>query len=1081
MKGDIKSVIRLLMRHLPRLDLYGGAVRSDPARYPKSHIGALVSILCFGAAIALVALNASRLYGAAMAQTDDGVSNIVSMGTEYIKFNAFIRDPETGELTGADDGRWDLPALMIECSSNIEFFNRDARKLHKIEVRDNNGNHRSLTSSRTPTPVASGLYKKVPVSRGSVNLDLEPGAADQHLSVSLAASLGFKELHSGQEIIRVLKNIKQGTRDFFDHQANAYVRLLPWQMQSVKSCQLQVWLSNQGQYLSMLESGLLFNRANFDRSTFTTLTSSPSTWRPVNFGKKPPYKWTENHVTLLKLSSKMTRADIKKFRENVPSANDLHDGEFMDWRVEFTYLNNFVKVIADFKCDNEDTFNRQYATVAISNGTAMPNKNASYIILDPPSPETDANALSDGKLVWPIPPFELLLSFEELAEVATVTNISETSEGRQKLVLSRSNPIDFELHGGVFPQDWQCPLKWYNDGKACNCECGAPDPDCEPGKDLPVLACPMPYSKQDTGSFCSISGHCAREPPVSSDLMLKVSQGCAKIQKPGEVILTGYVGTQQDYDTASPNGCVPCPGDVWYDGQVSLDSDSTWKCNVQTSGNVHSDTNDRLDNMIAGYLQQVRDSSTAASVAGAAPAQNSSCAAFSAVWQACMQADVSSVAVGLFVRFAQVGMRFPIVAAGNVDKAPVAVEVLLGDAVTYKGRIMMSGAPLDDLQPVVIGPDVTLSFTPENRFEQVKCLLISALNFDSTSIDVILLNRKSDGSQVAFRNGVDKNFIVRLGSSLIPILDTVPSEQLAGLAARGGGAGSSQSTTTYFNPNCSGTLDGVCQGEKTGDEGLMVTLRLVRPVAISKGKTRVVMAFDLCRGEAGGGDESGAQGNSTDGGAPGTTPARRLLQETTAADGGTPAPGGGEGEASDGAAINPDDPSTCPAGKRHRIVTTAPLFPDDMLALAGIEPQAGGAGAGDGGDGGDAPETTPARRRRLLQETTAAEGGTPAPGGGGSDGGSDSAAPLYVFPETRRPIVIVRSRGRVAEVRTVLSTQGNVLELDGDVEGNIYWPATVETTWDGKGHSCVPEHHSCVIPLYNLRMVREEEAYDPGQ
>jgi hypothetical protein len=34
----------------------------------------------------------------------------------------------------------------------------------------------------------------------------------------------------------------------------------------------------------------------------------------------------------------------------------------MDWRVEFTYLNNFMEVVSDFSCDGDINFNRQYAT-----------------------------------------------------------------------------------------------------------------------------------------------------------------------------------------------------------------------------------------------------------------------------------------------------------------------------------------------------------------------------------------------------------------------------------------------------------------------------------------------------------------------------------------------------------------------------------------------------------------------------------------------------------------------------------------------------------------------------------------------
>ena len=301
-------------------------------------------MVCFGAAIALTVINGLRLYAAASAKFNDDTANVISMGTEYVKFNSLIADPDTGDLTGPGDGRWDLPSLMIEVSSSIEFFNRDSRKLYKIELRDNNGNHRGLVSSKKSTPVASGFYKKLSLARGSVNQDLYQSPESQQKSMTLAASLGFKELHSGQEIIRVLKNIKNGTKEFVDHKAHAYVRLLPWQMQSVKSCQLQVWLANQGQYLAMLEAGQLFDRKNFESGIFTTLASSPSTWRPSNFGELPPYKWTEKHVTLLKLSSAMTRERLAKFREALPSAKQFDDGEFMDWRVEMTYLNNFIKV-----------------------------------------------------------------------------------------------------------------------------------------------------------------------------------------------------------------------------------------------------------------------------------------------------------------------------------------------------------------------------------------------------------------------------------------------------------------------------------------------------------------------------------------------------------------------------------------------------------------------------------------------------------------------------------------------------------------------------------------------------------------
>jgi hypothetical protein len=55
---------------------------------------------------------------------------------------------------------------------------RDARKLYKIELRDNSGFHRGLTSSKKSTPVASGVYKRLPVALGS---ELRLGWRDAHI------------------------------------------------------------------------------------------------------------------------------------------------------------------------------------------------------------------------------------------------------------------------------------------------------------------------------------------------------------------------------------------------------------------------------------------------------------------------------------------------------------------------------------------------------------------------------------------------------------------------------------------------------------------------------------------------------------------------------------------------------------------------------------------------------------------------------------------------------------------------------------------------------------------------------------
>jgi hypothetical protein len=46
--------------------------------------------------------------------------------------------------------------------------------------------------------------------------------------------------------------------------------------------------------------------------------------------------------------------------------------------------------------------------------------------------------------------------------------------------------------------------------------------------------------------------------------------------------------------------------------------------------------------------------------------------------------------------------------------------------------------------------------------------------------------------------------------------------------------------------------------------------------------------------------------------------------------------------------------------------------------------------------------------------------------------------------------------------------RGDVLVLDADLEGAVQFPATAHSGYDGKPHSCVPEHHSCIKTLYQV-------------
>jgi hypothetical protein len=169
---NIKDVARSVGTFLPSLDMYGGSVRTDPARFPRTKEGAIISILCFGAAIALVVYDSVKLYNAAMSSLTDSGFHTVTIGTDYVRFNGFFVDSETSQVINADDGRWDLPTLMVECQSNVRFYNKGARPISKVQVVDNNGIHQALSSDLASPQVAQGVYKRVSAPLGSQNRDV---------------------------------------------------------------------------------------------------------------------------------------------------------------------------------------------------------------------------------------------------------------------------------------------------------------------------------------------------------------------------------------------------------------------------------------------------------------------------------------------------------------------------------------------------------------------------------------------------------------------------------------------------------------------------------------------------------------------------------------------------------------------------------------------------------------------------------------------------------------------------------------------------------------------------------------------
>jgi hypothetical protein len=69
------------------------------------------------------------------------------------------------------------------------------------------------------------------------------------------------------------------------------------------------------------------------------------------------------------------------------------------------------------------------------------------------------------------------------------------------------------------PDGWTCQPAWYADGNTCDCDCGAPDPDCGPSNPPSACASFGPGGRQPTAS----GGGCAIASPAGSEARAAVA------------------------------------------------------------------------------------------------------------------------------------------------------------------------------------------------------------------------------------------------------------------------------------------------------------------------------------------------------------------------------------------------------------------------------------------------------------------------------------------------------------------------------------------------------------------------------
>jgi len=73
--------------------------------------------------------------------------------------------------------------------------------------------------------------------------------------------------------------------------------------------------------------------------------------------------------------------------------------------------------------------------------------------------------------------------------------------------------------------------------------------------------------------------------------MLDVSEPCEGINFAGEVLLVGFVGTEAEFHSLSNGTCNACIDDNFYDGNAQLTFESTFVCEIETTGFISGQDN----------------------------------------------------------------------------------------------------------------------------------------------------------------------------------------------------------------------------------------------------------------------------------------------------------------------------------------------------------------------------------------------------------------------------------------------------------------------------------------------------------
>jgi hypothetical protein len=429
---------------------------------------------------------------------------------------------------------WDIPVLNLTLNYTVDMFSATAT-LGAIEVFDEEALARGHNQdSFLSTLYEPGGWEEVPVVRAAserLNIPIDT-VADIIPPIPLASvgphatSFPIRTIRDQQELFRDTYDSGRWSNQyaeiapmFSNHTAYAFFRFDESQLEKIKSCQLEVGIINKDLF-DLLNSEPPDARAGSTRmKEFQFINTSSSTWDPEIFTGPGGFRSAPLESTLIRLSAQIADYDLlgelRGFLNNanyyginvkerarntddptrrgivLPPCKDPGgywcriDGQenwkeealasVLDgWGIFVNYVHNANVTVTEMTCDGKtmgaEVFAERFDVARIRILRDGLNATATSLNVKP----------GFTRVITRPTPFDVLLAGPQGMERVTVISVDQTFS---RFRIRRTNPIDFTSFvdapiPATPPPEWKCAATAYQDGKTCDCRCGAPDPDC---------------------------------------------------------------------------------------------------------------------------------------------------------------------------------------------------------------------------------------------------------------------------------------------------------------------------------------------------------------------------------------------------------------------------------------------------------------------------------------------------------------------------------------------------------------------------------------------------------------------------